>query len=82
MALEGTRAQGAPTAVGAPRRTRGGFIGLMVRLFTEKPLGAVGAVIVMIMLIMAIFADWIAPYPFDEPHFSHALPGSSLSYIL
>ena len=65
-----------------PRRARGGFIGLMTRLFTEKPLGAVGAVIVMIMLLMAIFANWIAPYPYDEPHFSDALQGSSLSYLL
>lgn len=65
-----------------PRRTRGGLTGLMVRLFTEKPLGAVGAVIVMIMLLMAVFANWIAPYPYDEPHFSDALQGSSFSYLL
>ncbi len=82
MALEGTRAQGASATVRAPRRSRGGLTGLTVRLFTEKPLGAVGAVIVMIMLLMAIFADWIAPYPFDEPHFSDALQGSSVSYLL
>ena len=61
---------------------RGGFTGLVTRLFTEKPLGAVGAVIVMIMLFMAVFANWIAPYPYDEPHFSDALQGSSFSYIL
>ncbi len=82
MAVEGTRAQGAPAATRLPRRARGGFIGLVTRLFTEKPLGAVGAVIVMIMLLMAVFANWIAPYPYDEPHFSDALQGSSLSYFL
>ncbi len=62
--------------------SRGGFAGLVARLFTEKPLGAVGAVIVFIMLIMAIFANWIAPYPYDEPHFSDALQNSSLTYLL
>ena len=82
MAVEGTRAQGAPSAARLPRRARGGLIGLTTRLFTEKPLGAVGAVIVMIMLLMAVFADWIAPYPYDEPHFSDALQGSSFSYLL
>ena len=82
MAVEGTRAQGAPAAARLPRRARSGFIGLVTRLFTEKPLGAVGAVIVMIMLLMAVFANWIAPYPYDEPHFSDALQGSSFSYFL
>ena len=38
--------------------------------------------IVLVMLLMAVFADWIAPYPYDEPHFSDALQGSSLSYFL
>ena len=82
MAIEGTRAQGAPAAARLPRRARGGLTGLTVRLFTEKPLGAVGAVIVMVMLLMAVFANWIAPYPYDEPHFSDALQGSSFSYFL
>ena len=82
MAVESTRPQGAPAAARLPRRASGGFIGLVTRLFTEKPLGAVGAVIVMIMLLMAVFANWIAPYPYDEPHFSDALQGSSFSYFL
>ena len=63
-------------------RSRGGFTGLVARLFTEKPLGAIGAVIVLIMLLMAVFAEWIAPYPYDEPHFSDALQGSSFTYLL
>ena len=35
--------------------------------FTKrKPLGALGGVIVLGLLIMAIFASWIAPYKYDE----------------
>ena len=35
--------------------------------FTKrKPLGALGGVIVLGLLIMAIFAPWIAPYKYDE----------------
>ena len=54
-------------------RPRGGPTGLVIRLFKEKPLGAIGAVIVFIMVTMAVFANWIAPYPYDEPHFSYSL---------
>lgn len=33
----------------------------------RKPLGAVGALIVAALLIMALFAEWVAPYGYDEP---------------
>jgi peptide/nickel transport system permease protein len=32
----------------------------------RKPLGAIGAIIVLAMLVMAIFAERIAPYDYDE----------------
>ena len=82
MAIEATREQESPVRGLMRLKSRGGFTGLVARLFTEKPLGAVGAVIVLIMLTMAVFANWIAPYPYDEPHFSDALQNSSLTYLL
>ncbi len=82
MAIEATRERESPMRGLMRLKSRGGFTGLVARLFTEKPLGAVGAVIVLIMLIMAVFANWIAPYPFDEPHFSDALQNSSFTYLL
>ena len=82
VAVDAARARDVPPQPTSRLGARGGIVGLVVRLFTEKPLGAVGAVIVLIMLVMALFADWIAPYPFDEPHFSDALQGSSLTYLL
>jgi peptide/nickel transport system permease protein len=36
------------------------------RLARAKPLGAIGAVIVAGLIGMAIFADWIAPYAYDQ----------------
>jgi peptide/nickel transport system permease protein len=39
----------------------------------RKPLGAVGAVIVLTLLIMAGFAEWIAPYAYDQQ-----IPGARL----
>ena len=36
------------------------------RFCRRKPLGAIGAVLVLVMLVMAAAAEWIAPYPYDE----------------
>jgi peptide/nickel transport system permease protein len=36
------------------------------RFCRRKPLGAVGAIIVLTLLIMAGFAEWIAPYAYDQ----------------
>jgi peptide/nickel transport system permease protein len=38
----------------------------VLRFTRRKPLGAIGAVIVLALLVMAIFADRIAPYSYDE----------------
>jgi peptide/nickel transport system permease protein len=32
----------------------------------RKPLGTIGAVIIVVLMVLAIFADWIAPYTYDE----------------
>lgn len=43
------------------------------RFFRRKPLGAIGAVLVLSLIAMAIFADVIAPYPYDDP-----IPGARM----
>src|SRR5262245_25624133 len=32
----------------------------------RKPLGAFGGLLVFVMMFTAVFANWIAPYPYDE----------------
>ena len=32
----------------------------------RKPLGAIGGLIIVALLVMAAFAEWIAPYPYDQ----------------
>jgi peptide/nickel transport system permease protein len=57
--------RGPPTSVagpGAPRRVLTG----VWRFTRRKPLGAIGGVIVVVMLMMAVFAERIAPYDYDE----------------
>src|SRR6266481_8723280 len=39
---------------------------VMVRFARRKPLGAIGGVIVLALLVMAVFADRIAPYSYDQ----------------
>lgn len=39
---------------------------LTLRFCRHKPLGAIGAVIVLALIVMAVFADRIAPYTYDE----------------
>jgi peptide/nickel transport system permease protein len=44
----------------------GGAVRGILRLFREKPLGAFGAVIVVIFLFCGIFADWLAPFGINQ----------------
>lgn len=76
-----------PVALGR----RGGVVRALAAtwLFTRrKPLGAIGAVIVVAMLVMAVFAERIAPYSYDDsvsgarmkpPSFAHWLGTDNLS---
>jgi peptide/nickel transport system permease protein len=38
----------------------------MWRFVRGKPLGAIGGVIIVVLMVLASFADWIAPYTYDE----------------
>jgi peptide/nickel transport system permease protein len=65
-----------------PLQKRTGWIDFWRRLFTEKPLGAVGAVIIVGLVLMAIFADFLAPYGFSEQKLSEALQSYSWNHLL
>ena len=55
---------------------------VLIRLFREKPLGAAGGVIVLILLGVGIFANFLAPYPYTEIHLSDQLSSYSGEYLL
>jgi len=48
-----------------PKR-RNPVVGFFIRLLREKPMGTVGAVIVLGLLITGIFSDVLAPYGFNQ----------------
>ena len=54
----------------------------LTRLVKEKPLGTASGVVVLILILVAVFADVIAPYPIGERHLPDRLQGSSVQYLL
>ena len=64
-----------------PRR-RSGLADFFVRLWTEKPLGTACGIVVLILILVAIFADVLAPYPYYKVHPVDRVTGSSMKYLL
>ena len=54
----------------------------LVRLWREKSLGAGSAIIILIVIFVALFADLLAPYEYLEIHLADRLTGSSAAYPL
>ena len=70
-----------PSAVSEPKR-RAGLADFFVRLWREKPLGTISGIIVLILILVAIFADVLAPYGYTEMHLIDRLQGASARYLL
>ena len=66
----------------AENKRRNSVIDFFVRLVREKPLGAVGGFIVLLLLFVGIFADMLAPYGFNDIHPAESLQASSSKYVL
>jgi peptide/nickel transport system permease protein len=58
------------------------FVIFLKRLVKEKPLGAIGGFLVLVMLFTGIFADIIAPYNYKAVHPVDRLSPPSTQYIL
>lgn len=58
------------------------FVELVVRLVKEKPLGTIGGVIVLMLLITGIFANFLAPFGYNEMNLSARLEGPSTTHWL
>jgi peptide/nickel transport system permease protein len=69
-------------ALEAERKRRNALVSFFARLVREKPLGLVGGIIVLMMLLCGIFADLLAQYPMDEIHLIDRLAGASVKYPL
>jgi len=64
-----------------PKR-RSAVADFFIRLVKEKPLGTVGGIIVLLLLLTGVFADLLAPYGFNEIHLRDSLSPPSGQYML
>ena len=64
-----------------PKR-RIGLANFLIRLVREKPLGAASAIVILILIVVGILADVLAPYPYDEVHLVDRMQGASARYLL
>src|SRR5688572_24423419 len=62
------------------RARRGPFLDFVVRLFREKPLGAVGGVVCVLFLFCGLFADVLAPYGYNQSSLVNRLKPPGLSF--
>ena len=53
-----------------------------IRLLKEKPLGIACGMIVLLLILVAIFADVLAPYGYTKMHLEDRLQGASAQYLL
>ncbi|MCL0029270.1 ABC transporter permease, partial [Dehalococcoidia bacterium] len=71
-----------PTSVVIENKRRSRLAEFFTRLVKEKPLGAVCGIIILMMILVAIFASALAPYPYEEMHLIDRLQGPSGQYLL
>ena len=74
-------ATGIPSVEIVPKR-RSRRADFFIRLVREKPLGTANGIILLILILVGIFADVLAPYPYDEQHLADRLTGSSAEYLM
>ena len=61
-------------------KPRGPFLEFVHRLFREKPLGAIGAVVCVVFLITGVFSELISPYGYNEMNPIDRLQAPSLAH--
>jgi peptide/nickel transport system permease protein len=58
------------------------IVNFLKRLVKDKPLGTVGGVIVLVMLLTGIFANFLAPYGYTEVHPVDKMQPPNAKYLL
>ena len=71
-----------PKATQGERKKHSWLVGFFIRLVKEKPLGTVGAVITLLLLLTGIFADFLAPYGMNQIHRADLLVAPSARFWL
>ena len=72
---------GMPSLEILPKR-RSRLAEFFVRLAREKPLGTACGIIILLLILVATFANVLSPYPYYEMHLIDRLQGPSAQYLL
>ena len=64
------------------QKRRSGLAEFFTRLVKEKPLGTVTGIIILILILVSIFADVVAPYDYSEIVLTDILEGPSVRHPL
>ena len=75
-----------PTAAepgaGAVAAGQAGLRRFFARLVREQPLGAAGGIVILLLVLVSIFADSLAPYRYEEIHLRDRLQAPTAAYLL
>ncbi len=67
---------------GAGEAGQAGLRKFFGRLVREQPLGTAGGIVILILVLVSIFADSLAPYRYEEIHLRDRLQAPSAAYLL
>ena len=76
-----SRGTGTSLEADEPRR-RTAVANLLVRMVKEQPLGTLGGIVILLLVLVSIFANVLAPYSYSEVHLADRLTGPSGEYLL
>ncbi len=74
--------RGESTSQPLPLAARHNWQRRVVRFIQGKPLAAFGALMILILLVLAVFAESIAPYPYNKASVGDPLQPPSFSYLM
>ncbi len=64
----------------APRALWWQWLAATGTFIRRKPLGAFGALVLILTVAVAVFSPWIVRFPYDEPHFADSLTDPNSTY--
>lgn len=64
-----------------PKKKRGAFMEVLFRL-RKSPLAMFGLAVILLLIFVAIFADQLAPYPYQKQNLSHMFETPSKQFLL
>ena len=72
----------AEPAGGVAAAGQAGLRKFFARLVREQPLGTAGGIVILILVLVSIFADSLAPYRYEEIHLRDRLQAPTAAYLL